>query len=220
MAAGYGLGAFYLLEPGVRRRQLLALGLMLMALFVVLRYSNLYGDPTPPRLPASLAVGAGLGAGSTAIGPNPSVPGPWSVREPWYFTVYSFLNCQKYPASLLYILMTLGPSITLLGLFEWARGPLARFFVIFGRVPLFFYLLHIPLIHGLAVAVDYLRFGWSPMASDGCWSVAGSQPPPEYGVSLPVVYLVWVAVVALLFPLCWWFAGVKQRYHWAWLSYL
>jgi uncharacterized membrane protein len=220
MAAGYGLGAFYLLEAPVRRRQLIGLGLMLTVLFVALRYSNLYGDPTPPRPSPSPAVGMGVGAGSAAVGPNPSVPGPWSVREPWYFTVFSFLNCQKYPASLLFTLMTLGPGITLLGLFEWARGPVARFFVVFGRVPLFFYLLHVPLIHGLAVGLDYLRFGWSPMATDGCWTIAGKQVPPDYGVSLPVVYLVWVAVVLLLYPLCWWFAGVKQRYRWAWLSYL
>ena len=199
MAAGYGLGAVYLCAPGVRQRQLLGLGLMLTALFVVLRFSNLYGDPPSPQ---------------------PSLPGPWSPREPWYFTVYSFLNCQKYPMSLVFTLMTLGPSITLLGLFEWARGPVARFLVVFGRVPLFFYLLHVPLIHGLAVGLDYLRFGWSPLAKDGCWSVAGGQPPPEYGVSLPVVYLVWALVVLLLYPLCRWFAGVKQRYRWVWLSYL
>jgi uncharacterized membrane protein len=199
MAAGYGLGAVYLLEPGTRQRQLLGLGLVLTALFVVLRFSNLYGDSASPQA---------------------SLPGPWSQREPWYFTVYSFLNCQKYPVSLLFTLMTLGPSITLLGLFEWARGPVARFFVLFGRVPLFFYLLHVPLIHGLAVGFDYLRFGWSPMAKDGCWSVAASQPPPEYGVSLPVVYLVWAMVVLLLYPPCWWFAGIKQRYRWVCLSYL
>src|SRR5262249_3993667 len=153
---------------------------MLTTVFVVLRWSNLYGDPPSPQ---------------------PSLPGPWSRREPWHFTIYSFLNCQKKPASLLFALMTLGPSITLFGPFEWAKGPVARFFIIFGRVPLFFYLLHIPLIHGLAVGLDYLRFGWSPLATDGCWSVAGRQPPPEYGVSLPVVYLVWAMVVLLLYPL-------------------
>ncbi len=199
MAAGYGFGALYLLEPGVRRRQLLGLGLMLTALFVVLRASNLYGDPPAPKL---------------------SLPGPWSVREPWYFTVFSFLNCQKYPASLMYTLMLLGPGITLLGLFEWARGPIARFFVVFGRVPLFFYLLHVPLIHGLIVGLDYLRYGASPQATDGCWSVAGKQPPADYGVSLPMVYVIWVGVVLLLFPLCLWFAEVKRRYRTAWLSYL
>ena len=124
------------------------------------------------------------------------------------------------PAALLYLLMTLGPAILALAFFDRPPGPLARRVVTFGRVPLFFYLLHVPLIHGLAVGLDYLRFGWSPLATDGCWSVAGRQPPPEYGVSLPVVYLVWAMVVLLLYPLCWWFAGVKQRYRWVWLSYL
>ncbi len=199
MTAGYGLGALYLLEPSVRRRQLLGLGLMVTTVFVVLRFSNLYGDPPSP---------------------DPSLPGPWSAREPWYFTVFSFLNCQKYPMSSLYTLMTLGPSILLLGLFEGARGPLASFLITFGRVPLFFYLLHVPVIHGLAVGLDYLRFGSSPMATDGCWIVASSQPPPDYGVSLPVTYLVWALIVLLLYPPCRWFAGVKQRYRWVWLSYL
>jgi uncharacterized membrane protein len=220
MAAGYGLGALYLLPPDVRRWQLIGLGLTLTTVFVVLRFSNLYGDPTPPKPLASLAAGASLGGDAAAVGPNTSVPGPWSVREPSYFTIFSFLNCQKYPASLLFTLMTLGPSITLLGLFEWAKGPVAGFLVVFGRVPLFFYLLHVPLIHGLAVGLDYWRFGWSPMAEDGCWSVAGSKPPLDYGVSLPAVYGVWVAVVLLLYPLCWWFAGVKQRSRWVVLSYL
>ncbi len=200
IAAGYALGSLYLLEPEVRWRQLAGLGLTLIGLFIVLRYSNLYGD-APTR--------------------GPSGPGPWAKRDPWYFTIFSFLNCQKYPMSLDYILMTLGPSITLLGLFEYASGPVARFFVVFGRVPFFFYILHIPLIHGGIVALDYVRYGWSPQAHDGCWSVAGNpQTPADYGVSLPVVYLVWVVVVLLLFPLCWWFAGVKRRYRSPWLSYL
>jgi uncharacterized membrane protein len=199
MAAGYGLGAVYLLEPRVRRWRLLGLGLALTALFVVLRASNLYGDPR---------------------GPNLSGPGPWSLREGWDFTAYSFVNCQKYPMSLLFTLMTLGPAVTLLGLFEWAKGPVARFFVVFGRVPLLFYLLHVPLIHGLIVGLDFLRYGSSPQATDGCWSVAGQNPPADYGVSLPVVYLVWVGVVLLLYPVCWWFAGVKQRHRTVWLSYL
>lgn len=199
MAAGYGFGSFYLLEPRVRRRQLLGLGLTLTALFVVLRASNLYGDPQ---------------------GVNLSTPGPWALRGSWDSTVYSFVNCQKYPMSLLFTLMTLGPAVTLLALFEWAKGPVARFFVVFGRVPLLFYLLHVPLIHGLIVGLDFLRYRWSPQATDGCWSVAGQGPPADYGVSLPVVYLVWVGVVLMLYPVCRWFAGVKQRYRTVWLSYL
>ncbi len=213
MAAGYGFGAFYLLAPDARARQLLGLGLAVITLFVLLRLANVYGDP---------------------VNKDPAAAGPWSVRASWDFTIYSFLNCQKYPASLLYILMMLGPVITLLGVLEWISlrgalagvsrlnepGPVTRFFVVFGRVPLFFYLLHVPLIHGLAVGVDYLRFGRSPLATDGCWNVAKSNPPDGYGVGLPMVYLVWIAVVLLLYPLCRWFAGVKQRHKAAWLSYL
>lgn len=201
MAAGYGLGALYLLDPRVRKPQLLGLGLMLTATFVVLRYSNLYGD-------------------APTLQPKPNLPGPWREHDDWQFTVFSFLNCQKYPFSLMFILMTLGPSITLLGLFEWARGPLARFFVIFGRVPLFFYLLHVPLIHGGIVALDYYRYDKSPQADNGCWIVAQKEVPADYGVDLPMVYVVWAGVVLLLFPLCWWFARVKERYRWWWLSYL
>jgi uncharacterized membrane protein len=207
MAAGYGFGVLYLLQPAVRSRLMLVLGLLLVGLFVVLRSSNLYGDP-PSLNPSSPSL------------PNPSLPGPWSVRQPWYFTIYSFLNCQKYPPSLLFSLMTLGPAITLLGLFEWAKGPVARFFVVFGRVPLFFYLLHVPLIHGLIVGLDHVRYGWSPQATDGCWSVASRHPPSGYGVNLVVTYLVWVGVVLVLYPLCRWFAGMKQRYRTVWLSYL
>jgi uncharacterized membrane protein len=207
MAAGYGFGAFYQLEPSVRRKQILGLGLMLIAAFILIRYSNFYGDPTTVN-PATKEV-------------EKALPGPWSPRESWYFTIFSFLNCQKYPASLLYTLMTLGPSITFLGLFESAKGPVTRFFVVFGRVPLFFYLLHIPLIHGIGVGIDYLRYGWSPLANDGCWSIAGNKSTPaDYGVSLPVAYLIWVGVILLLYPLCWWFARIKERSRSPWLSYL
>src|SRR5262249_12816103 len=148
-------------------------------------------------------------------------------------------NCTKYPPSLLYLLMTLGPAILVLGLVDRARGPVVQFFVTFGRVPLFYYLLHIPLIHGSAVLIDYLRYGWSPMATNGPWlgfdPTLAPQPPGSvgfevtyviwlnfimsYGFSLPVVYLVWIGVVAVLYPPCRWFAGVKKRYKAAWLSY-
>ena len=87
-------------------------------------------------------------------------------------------------------------------------------------MPLFYYFLHIPLIHGGAALLDYLRFGWSPQALDGPWGVREGQVPADYGVSLPVVYLLWVAVVLILYAPCAWFAGVKRRHKSAWLSYL
>jgi uncharacterized membrane protein len=204
LAAGYGFGALFLLEQRVRRPQLLGLGLALTALFIVLRYANVYGDN------ANAPPGAVPGR----------FPGPWAPQKDGLFTVFSFLNCQKYPPSLLYALMTLGPAITCLGIFDRPVGAIGRIFVTFGRVPLFYYLLHIPLIHGLMVAGDYLRFGSSPFAAGGPWNLDRAKMPPDYGYDLPVVYLVWLGVVVFLYPLCYWYAGVKARYKSGWLSYL
>jgi hypothetical protein len=148
-------------------------------------------------------------------------PRPWSEQERGpEFTFFSFLNCTKYPPSLLYLLMTLGPAIMALGIFDRPLGVLARPIITFGRVPLFFYLLHIPLIHGAAVLLDYLRFSWSPQAFDGPWAVKRGLVPSDYGISLPVVYLVWVGVLLVLYLPCRWFAEVKRRRREAWLSYL
>jgi uncharacterized membrane protein len=190
MAAGYGFGTILLEDRATRRRQLVELGVALILAFVIVRASNVYGDPRP-----------------------------WSREPTPVFTVLSFLNCTKYPPSLLYLLMTLGPAILLLAIFDRPLGAWAKPIITFGRVPLFFYLLHIPLIHGGAVLCDYIRFGWSPMATDGPWAVKPDQVPANYGVSLPMVYLVWIAVVLILYPPCRWFAGVKRRRRDAWLSY-
>jgi uncharacterized membrane protein len=191
LAAGYGFGAMFLLDRVQRRKQLIGLGLALTLVFVVLRYGNGYGDQNP-----------------------------WFVQKVPSLTLLSFINCQKYPPSLLFLLMTLGPSITALGLFDREWGSLGKFFVVYGRVPLFYYLLHIPLIHGLAVAIDYLRYGYSPYWGEAPWPLRRDTLPPDYGFDLPTVYLIWIGVVLFLFPLCWWFGRIKQRYRAAWLSYL
>jgi uncharacterized membrane protein len=197
LAAGYGFGAMFLLDRPQRRKQLIGLGLALIVLFALVRFGNAYGDLRYEE--------------------NPE--GPWSVHDQWWVTVLSFINCQKYPPSLLFVLMTLGPAILALGLFDRAPGALGRFLVTFGRVPLFYYLLHLPLIHGLRVGLDYLRSGWSPFAREAPFTIRSENVPAGYGYDLPVVYLVWVAVVLTLYPLCRWFAGVKQRHPGGWLSY-
>jgi uncharacterized membrane protein len=190
-AAGYALGQVYSWPAEKRRSLLLRIGLASTALFFALRFINIYGDPVP-----------------------------WSRQRSAAFIVLSFLNTTKYPPSLLFLLMTLGPAVLLL----WAidRGPprWMRPALIFGRVPMFYYLLHIPLIHWLAIAVCYARYGqihWMFESND-----LGSFPitsPPGWGYSLPVVYLVWAVVVLALYPLCRWFAGVRQRRSDPWLSY-
>src|SRR5262245_45778691 len=191
LAAGYGFGSLLMADRDVRRPRLLVLGAALTLAFVVLRSANGYGDPRP-----------------------------WKEQWEAGFTFLSFLNCTKYPASLLYLLMTLGPAIFALGLFDRPLGPLARPVVTFGRVPLFFYLLHVPLIHGGAVLCDFVRFGCSPQRNGGPWTVKPGEVPSSYGVSLPIVYLIWLALLLVLYPACRWFAELKRRRQDAWLSYL
>ena len=191
MAAGYGFGTFMLLDHATRRRRLFQLGMTLTLGFIVLRAMNVYGDPRP-----------------------------WSEQSSPLWTFLSFLNCTKYPPSLLYLLMTLGPALLALAVLDRPLGSLAGPIITFGRVPLFYYLIHIPLIHGGAVLLDYVRFGWSPLATSGPWEVKPSEIPGSYGVSLPVVYLIWIGVVVILYLPCRWFAAVKQRRRDVWLSYL
>jgi uncharacterized membrane protein len=212
MAAGYGFGSLLLLERTVRRKLLLQLGAALILGFIVLRAINVYGDPrlwdkypTPP--------------GAVLDENRKMVPASSEEKPTLLGTALSFLNCTKYPASLLYLLMTLGPSIFALGLFDRPLGPLAQPIITFGRVPLFYYLLHIPLIHGAAILCDYLRFGWSPQAFAGPWEVQPGNIPESYGLSLPLVYAVWVGVILILYWPCRWFAGVKARHPGGWLSY-
>jgi uncharacterized membrane protein len=132
----------------------------------------------------------------------------------------AFLNTTKYPASFLFLLMTLGPTIVLIPLLERARGAVARWMTVFGRVPFFFYVLHIPLIHALALVVSQIRLGAvSP------WLFAnhpmGSPPPPDgYTWSLPLLYLVWAVAIVLLYLACRWFADLKARRQDPWLRYL
>jgi uncharacterized membrane protein len=184
MAAGYAFAPVFLEAPARRRRFLLWTGAGLALLFVLLRALDLYGDPRP-----------------------------WLVHEDPLWTVFDFVNCEKYPPSLLYLLMTLGPALLLLGWLDGRRPPLERFFTTLGRVPLFFYLLHLPLIHGLAALAAVVRHG--PQAL----GFAPGDLPDDHGFSLPVVYLVWLVVVGLLFVPCTRFADLKRRRPDHWLRF-
>jgi uncharacterized membrane protein len=187
MAAGYALGPLFTGDRGVRLRWLTMSGAAVTVGFFLIRATNLYGDP----------------AG-------------WSVQESALATLLSFINCEKYPTSLLYLMMTLGPALLLLAAFEGARGRLAGFVTTFGRVPFFYYVAHLYLIHALAVA-----FAWWT-SGDVAWltSAAPFQKPAGYGLGLAGIYAVWLLVVVALYPLCRWFAALKQRRRDWWLSYL
>ena len=191
-AVGFALGQVYRWEGERRRRFLLTAGLALTAAFVLLRLSNLYGDPSR-----------------------------WSAQPTALFTGLSFLNTTKYPPSLLFLLMTLGPALCALGLLEARTPRLLAPALTFGRVPLFYYLLHFPLIHLLALITAGVRYGTSAgMSQSPTIDRFPFTQPEGWGFGLPVVYFVWVAVVLIMYPLCRWFAGLKQRRADAWLSYL
>ena len=189
MAAGYVFGQLLLREPQQRQKLLWRLGAALTLAFVVLRAVNVYGDASP-----------------------------WAVQKNWWFTVFSFLNCTKYPPSLLYLLMTLGPALMALAWLDKTSGKWRQPFLIIGRVPLFYYLLHLPLIHLTSVIFSWIRYGHPDK------SLFENPPAPsvpsDFGYNLPVVYLVWIGVVVLLYPVCRWFADLKKRRQEAWLSYL
>ena len=191
MAAGYAFGALYQMDAQRRRRLLLMIGGAVTAVFIAIRAINIYGDPNK-----------------------------WSQQKNFLFTALSFVNTTKYPPSLLFLLMTLGPAILALALFETrtSGGPVRTFFVTFGRVPLFFYLLQWYTAHLISIIL-HLAFG---KPANWLWQspLNFGQPQPGVGFNLLVVYVVWIAGVLLLYPLCRWFAGVKQRRKDWWLSYL
>jgi uncharacterized membrane protein len=141
---------------------------------------------------------------------------------PWSGGVLSFLRCNKYPPSLDFLLMTLGPSILLLAGFDRIEFSAVNPLIVFGRVPLFYFIAHLYVIHCLAFPLAWLRYGHAEFLTQPLRSMGGSGSayPPHYGYSLSFVYLIWIFVVAALYPACLWFARLKQRRTDWWLSYL
>lgn len=191
-AVGYSLGQVYRWEAERRRRFLGRMGVALIIAFVALRAANVYGDPSH-----------------------------WAHQRSGVFTVLSFINTTKYPPSLLYLLMTLGPALLFLRAVDDRLPRLLRPALVFGKVPMFYYVLHIVLIHLLAVGACLARYGGTHwMFESPSLDRYPITQPPGWPAPLPVVWLVWVGVVVLLYPLCRWFADVKRRRTDWWLSYL
>ena len=193
MSLGYCFGTFYTKSYGVdKRKKLLNLiGVSAITLFVIIRGINIYGDPQP-----------------------------WTFYDTALKTMMSFLNPSKYPPSLSYLLMTLGPALTFLANSEKWKNKVVHFFSTFGRVPFFYYILHIYLVHALALVVAQLTgFGWQNMILKD-W-VTAVPVLRGYGFGLWIVYLVWVLVIASLYPLCKKFDVYKlnNKDKW-WLNYL
>jgi uncharacterized membrane protein len=189
MAAGYVCGPAIRWEPNTRRRRVFWIGLGLTLAFVAIRGLNVYGDPHP-----------------------------WTTQPHPFFTFLHFLACEKYPPSLSYMLMTMGPALMLLAALD--RPSLPKFVqptLVFGKVPFLFYALHLPLLHAMAVPWAWLRYGPAP------WLFAnppGEDWPYDFQFDLPLTYGAWLLALLLLYPVCRWFAQVKAtRKDW-WLSYL
>lgn len=192
MMAGYALGTVYDLDMEKRRKLLLILGFSATVLFAVIRLINAYGDPSA-----------------------------WKHFDSPIATALSFFNTSKYPPSLLFLLMTLGPALVVLALAERIDGNAVwqRVCITFGRVPMFYYFLQWIVAHLSGVLLGYLAgvdVGYLFLALFDM----GQKAPPGHGFSLWVVYAVWIGGLILIYPLCAWFAGLKRRNkHWA-LSYL
>ena len=195
MALGFCFGRILDLPVEQRQRITLRLGLAITIAFLLVRAFNRYGDGNP-----------------------------WSWGDTAVETVLWFLNTSKYPPSLAFLLMTLGPALLLLVLFDGRSFARSNPLVVFGRVPLFYFVLHFTAAHLATFVLAIVTYGaaaftfmWQPVPSMGGPATAF---PPEFGWDLWVAYAVWIAIVVALYPLCRWFAGVKQRRQDWWLSYL
>lgn len=186
MSLGYCLGSLFAVERESRRQRFIYLGTGSLTLFVLLRATNVYGDPAD-----------------------------WTLQSTTVRTLLSFVDVHKYPPSLQYLLLTLGAALLLLAALESARGKFSAVLRTFGRVPLFFYVLHVALAH-LAAGIVGLAMGFGTALLSGDFM----QVPQQWGFGLPIVYLAWLLVVATLYPACRWFAAVKRRRDDWWLSYL
>ena len=168
MALGYVFADLYRIEPVRRQQRMIWIGAGLTLLFFIVRGINGYGDNHP-----------------------------WEVQSTTGMTIVSFFNTNKYPPSLSYLLMTLGPSIIVLAFFERIKGALANFLVVFGRVPMFFYIIHLYMIHLICIGLGlYQGFSFRQMANDFL------NLPQEYGYGLGVTYFWWIVLIAVSYYLC------------------
>ena len=193
IAGGYCLGTVFEWTAHRRRRFLVYIGLALAAAFVVVRAVNLYGDPIR-----------------------------WSHQASPVFTVLSFLNVRKYPPSLDFLLMTLGPALVVMAWLEKFDFHFTNPLIVFGRVPFFYYGAHLLLAHLIEIGMNLVRYGPKSFLLIAPPSMGSSSKlfPVDFGFPLWTVYAVWVVVLLLLYPACLWFARVKQRRHDWWLTYL
>src|SRR5262249_38323194 len=159
--------------PARRHRTLVILGLLAVATFLVLRFANGYGDPEP-----------------------------WAVQPSRVHTVFAFLRVRKYPPSLDFLLITLGPALIALAYLRHVRGRLVAVVVTFGSVPLLFFVLHVYVVHALAVVTAFAQGGTATFLFTNAGEALTTTYPEWYGLGLPAIYALWLAIVAALYPVC------------------
>lgn len=185
LITGYAFGTILEKPASIRQHWLLRTGINMIVVFFLLRFTNLYGDPTP-----------------------------WTSKPTGWQTLLSILNCSPNPPSLCHLLITLGGGAMVLAWLDWCKPYFLRPLATMGQVPIFFLSIHLPIIHGLAVAVNFIRFD----RADWLYGAAPAQPPPKVGFDLPHVLLAWFIVLLLLYPLCQWLSDVKSRHKHKWRS--
>lgn len=178
VGAGYLIAPWFLETKDVRNRRLRILGIVLLALFVFLRTLNVYGDP-----------------------------GPWTQQDNVFRTFLSWINVSKYPPSLLFLCLMLGLAILFIPLIDRIRGPLEKLFTTYGKVPFFFFLLHLPLISASSIVWALLKFNVLTVMA-----FAGSNLPQGYAPSLMRAYVVWAIVLLILYFPCRWYAKYKSTH--------
>lgn len=194
MMLGYCTGYLFtpMFAPINRKKILIWTGCGLILFFILLRLTNIYGNPFP-----------------------------WTSQTSFLRTLYSFFNVQKYPPSLLFLSITIGPALIVLGMLEDLRNGVTRFMQVFGRVALFYYILHFFLAHLLAAMFFLLRGHPLAAADDHIQNIPFYFLVPGEGISLGGVYLCWIGIIFFLYPLCKWYDRYKTSHKekW-WLSYL
>jgi uncharacterized membrane protein len=189
MLAGFACGRLFLLPDETRKKTLLRIGLIALGMFILLRAANIYGDPSR-----------------------------WSVQKDAVFTFLSFMNVSKYPPSLLYTLATLGLLFLFLSAIDGTQNRFTGIVSVYGKVPMFYYLIHWNVIHLLMLAMVLLQ-GFRP--DQMVFGTFQFGRPPNSGINLPAVYLIWLCVVAALYPLCIWYGRYKAQHpEKRWLRYL
>ncbi len=189
MLCGFGFAYLFIQQSSIRKKIFFTIGTVSLLLFIIMRFINIYGDPAP-----------------------------WSVQKNTMFTILSFINISKYPPSLLYCLVTLGIMFLLLSLSENRCNKFMKIISVYGKVPLFYYLLHWYLIH---ISMYIILFTQGFSFNDFRFGFDFGRPKAENGLTLFGTYLIWILLVALLYPACNWYGKLKNKHpqNW-WLKYL